>query len=160
MNDKSNNVSLTLYIVAFLFLITGLVIGYVSSTILHVKPSTKIAAVPNGERTLTLPSDATKIQECTDHHGEVYVKPDNLPKGPFYLVYHNKVIGLEYMLAVDEFTSGKAFKGLNALEATVDHINVGFISNTNQDEAECVFCNETHPFISFVGLVCITRLSY
>lgn len=50
----------------------------------------------------TLPVSAVKVSECIPHMGEHWVAPEDIPNGPFYLVSKNKILGLEYMFALDE----------------------------------------------------------
>lgn len=117
------------YIVIFLFLIVGLFGGYVLSTISPINKPEKVVDVAQTEKNeVVLPPDAVRIQACSDHRGTLYVRPQDIPIGPVYMVHDGKVIGIEFMLNQNEFLSGKSYKYLSALNITIDHVNTGLLS--------------------------------
>lgn len=117
------------YIVIFLFLIIGLIGGYVLSTISPTQKLGNTTELPRTEiKELTLPADAVRIQACSDHRGTLYIRPQDIPIGPIYMVHDGKVIGIEFMLNQNEFLSGKSYKYLSALNITIDHVNTGLLS--------------------------------
>lgn len=81
---------------------------------------------------VVLPTTAIRIQACSDRQGALYVEPQNIPAGPIYMVNKGDVIGVEYMLAKDEFLSGKSYDNLLALGIKVDHVRIGFLSNGHE----------------------------
>ncbi len=126
-----------IYIIALLFLITGIVAGYILSIISPTKQSGSIntnTAVDTKE--LSLPPDAVRIQACSDHRGALYVRPQDVPAGPIYMVHNGKIMGLEFMLDQGELSSGKAFKYLSALGMKVDHVNTGLLPHGHAGYAE------------------------
>lgn len=76
---------------------------------------------------ISLPKDAAKIKNCMNNKGELYVRPQDKSQGPFYMVYQNKVIGLEYKIEVEELDRDKKINGLNSLNAQVNHINITYL---------------------------------
>lgn len=77
---------------------------------------------------ITLPSDVVKIQSCAAHKGTLYVKPQNIPVGPVFMVNKGEVIGIEYMLSKANFLDGKSFNFLEGLGMKVNHVNIGLLS--------------------------------
>ncbi len=57
-----------------------------------------------------LPTDAIKISECVPAMGEHWVQPQNIPNGPYYVVYQGKVIGTEFMFKYEELPGEKVAK--------------------------------------------------
>jgi hypothetical protein len=67
----------------------------------------KPAAVTTTTDTVKLPSNAVKISDCVPLMGEHWVVLSNIPRGPYYVTYQNKVIGIEYMFKPDEIPGDK-----------------------------------------------------
>lgn len=91
------------YILVFLLVFFVGVSGYLlyntyTSPKSDTKSMTKAASTPQ----LSIPKDAVKISGCISHEGEHWVQPQNLPNGPFYVAYNNKVLAFEYMLSADQ----------------------------------------------------------
>ena len=72
---------------------------------------------------VSVPSNATMISQCTEGEGTQYVVPSNIPQGPIYNVWKNKVTGLEYMLAASDIAKGKT-DDLAMMNQKYDHIDV------------------------------------
>jgi len=75
------------------------------------------------ETPLKVPDDATVVAQCTPGEGKQYIAPKDIPNGPIYNVWNNKVIGLEYMLPESDIAAGKGLN-LAAMSATYDHTDV------------------------------------
>lgn len=119
--------------IAIVMLVIGVGFGYLLSNMLGGnKGTTNAPAVAQKSADLTLPPDAVRIQACSDHRGSLYVKPADIPVGPVYMVNNGKVIGVEFMLAKDEFLNGKSFKYLSGLGVKVDHVNIGLLSQGHE----------------------------
>ncbi len=54
-----------------------------------------------------LPPDAVKISECIPDMGEHWVRPQDTPSGPYYVVYQGKVVAIEFMFKPEDLP-GKA----------------------------------------------------
>jgi hypothetical protein len=81
-------------------------------------PQTSSAATP-----LKVPSDATIVSQCTPGEGTQYISPKDIPMGPIYNVWQNKVIGLEYMLPESDIAKDKGLN-LPAMVKQYDHVDV------------------------------------
>jgi hypothetical protein len=55
----------------------------------------------NAASTPTLPAAAVRLSGCVPFMGEHWADPKEVPNGITYLVYNNKVIGIEYMYKLD-----------------------------------------------------------
>jgi len=78
---------------------------------------------------LEIPKNATVIAECAVGRGKQYVLPEDIPTGPVYNVWNNKVIGVEFMVGRDELLSeNKTLVDLPLGGAVYDHINIGLLS--------------------------------
>ena len=62
----------------------------------------KSTPVQLSKPTLKIPSDLVKISGCIPYEGEHYVNPKDLPHGPYYIIYNNKVLALEYMFSPED----------------------------------------------------------
>lgn len=119
------------YILFLGLLILGVLVGVALSSLLLGKGgSTPEVKTQQGE--VILPTEAVRIQSCSDHRGTLYVKPNDIPVGPVYMVNNSKVIGIEFMLAKDEFLNGKSYKDLYASGIKVDHVNIGLLSQGHE----------------------------
>lgn len=95
-----------------------------------------------GPAALKLPDDAIKLTDVIPGMGEHWANPANMPGGPIYLVYEEKVIGIEYMW--DEDMMGEVsiptpegdvnFKQLAPVMvgATVDHVDIAFLPDGHE----------------------------
>lgn len=99
------------YIVAFIMLTLGLGLGYVFS---NVFPRYKTIEPVKTSSTTTdeavIPPDAVEVDSCEDYKGTLFVKPEDIPNGPIYMVYNGKVVGVEFLIGRDDFLAGKYFK--------------------------------------------------
>lgn len=97
-----------------------------------IKPAAKVA--PNSPATqatasLELPKNATAIAECAVGRGKQYALPKDIPTGPVYNVWNNKVIGIEFMVGRDELLSqNKTLVNLPLHGVAYDHVNIGLLS--------------------------------
>jgi hypothetical protein len=89
--------------------------GYASG-----KSAQAMASMAGG---LKVPSDATMIAQCATGEGTQYVLPKNIPQGPIYNVWNNKVTGVEYMLGESEIANLKT-QDLTMMGQKYDHIDV------------------------------------
>ena len=117
------------YLLAFGTLILGVALGYILNMLL---PTVNLKSVPQNQQPaksveIELPNDAVRIQSCSENRGALFVKPADIPVGPIYMVSDGKVIGLEFMLAQDEFLAGKNFSNLLGHNIKVDHVNTGLL---------------------------------
>lgn len=114
------------YLLALAVFIIGLALGALLFAY-YPKLMNKNEAPASLDNGITLPKDAAKVQDCVDNKGQLFAKPGDIPLGPVYMVYENKVIGLEYELNRDELLKGKVYDGLAALNIHVDHINTALL---------------------------------
>jgi hypothetical protein len=89
--------------------------GYASG-----KSAQAMASMAGG---LKVPSDATMIAQCATGEGTQYVLPKNIPQGPIYNVWNNKVTGVEYMLGESEIANLRT-QDLTMMGQKYDHIDV------------------------------------
>lgn len=115
------------YLVMLLLFIVGAGLGYALQQFLPKQADTKPATTAP-QKSLSLPADAVQIQACSTGRGTLYVKPQDIPVGPVYMVNKGKIIGIEFMLSRDDFLQGKDYKYLSGLGVVVDHVNVGLLS--------------------------------
>ncbi len=119
------------YLVMLVVLVVGVVLGYLVFRFYPNKSSS--APAPKVENSLTaLPNDAVLIQHCADHKGALYIKPNDIPVGPVYMIFNNALIGIEYMLGKDDFLNGKSYQNLAGLGVKVDHVNIGLLSQGHE----------------------------
>ena len=62
------------------------------------------------KKEINIPNDAVKISECVPNMGEHWVRPADIPAGPYYVVNKGKVVGLEYMFKSEDIPGEKAAK--------------------------------------------------
>ncbi len=77
---------------------------------------------------LQVPQGATIISQCSVGRGTQYVLPSDIPHGPVFNVYKGKVIGLEYMIGINDIQDGKSYINLPLYGRSYDHIDVGLLS--------------------------------
>ncbi len=120
------------YVLALITFLLGILLGY----FLLRSLTNENAAVPQTEKAtqgeIGLPVDTIQIQACADRKGSLYVRSGDIPVGPVYMVHEGKVIGIEFMLAKEDFLSGKSYKDLAGLNMEVDHVNVGLLSQGHE----------------------------
>lgn len=131
--EQSSGRGVLLYVFVLVALLIGVVGGYfLFKNLPSSNPSPSPVAVSNGE--IVLPADAVSIQKCSDHRGELFAKPSDIPLGPVYMVNQGKVIGIEYMLEKQKFLDGntQSFLNLPALGIKADHVNIGLLSQGHE----------------------------
>ncbi len=129
---KPTRSKLTLLWTALIMFIIGIIGGILLfATFPKSTPGPQSVTPP--QKAITLPKDAAKIQNCMNNKGELYVSPKDKPQGPFYMVYKNKVIGLEYKIEVEELFKNKKIDGLNSLNGQVNHINIKYLPSNEQE---------------------------
>ncbi len=123
-----------IYLLSIFTLILGIALGYVLfKTLPGIKTvNTSLPESTKEVKEITLPTDAVKIQLCSDHRGSLYIKPQDIPVGPVYMVNEGKVIGIEYMLEKDQVLDGQSYKGLTGLGIKIDHVNIGLLSQGHE----------------------------
>ncbi|MBI2021255.1 hypothetical protein HYS93_00010 [Candidatus Daviesbacteria bacterium] len=154
------------WISAFVF-IAGLGLGFLLFKFYPMnQPIKQTANVESKE--LKLPSDASIIQKCANRRGTLYIRPSDIPVGPIYMVNQGKIIGIEFMLAQEEFIKGKNYDSLMAgLSMDVNHVNIGLLShghegypnphyhvdiyNISPAEEKLIQCSEESPMESATG---------
>lgn len=72
---------------------------------------------------IAVPSSATIVSSCTPGEGIQYAIPKDLPGGPFYNVWQNKVVGMEYMVGQTTL-SKNPINNLQTHGVSVNHIDV------------------------------------
>lgn len=92
-------------------------------------PKPKPTPVASLADTFTLPQNATIISQCAKNRGTQYVLPKDIPLGPVYNVYNNKVIGIEYMIGKSDLIGGESYLNLPLNGQKYDHVNIGLLSN-------------------------------
>ncbi len=119
------------YILILVLFILGAILGYVLHQFL---PGSEKAPPPpvSPNTALTLPPDAVQIQACSNNRGTLYVKPQDIPVGPIYMVHKGKIVGIEFMLSQEDFVQGKNYKHLSGLGVNIDHVNVGLFSHGHE----------------------------
>lgn len=82
------------------------------------------------EPKIQVPANATIVSQCEPGEGVQFVEPKNIPGGPVYNVWQNKVVGLEYMVSKDDLINlNKDISNLTTMGAKFDHMNIGFVSH-------------------------------
>ena len=51
---------------------------------------------------ITLPSDLVKISGCIPFEGEHFVRAQDIPHGPFYVIHNGKLMAMEYMFELKD----------------------------------------------------------
>jgi hypothetical protein len=126
-----SSLSWKIYIVILLILFIGIGLGFMLNEYLPNTTdniSSNNGTVENTSSEIILPEDAVQIQSCADNKGALYIKPEDIPEGPVYMVNDGKVIGIEFMLNQAGFLSGESYRELEGLGVKVDHVNVGLLS--------------------------------
>lgn len=122
----------------YAFLLSMLIVGVASGyALISIAPSSLITRSPeriitkkiNDPSAFQLPRDAVVIQSCSDHRGKLYIRPQDIPMGPVYMVYNNRIIGIEYMLEKEDFMTGRSYDNLLAMNMQIDHMDTGLLSN-------------------------------
>lgn len=95
-----------------------------------------------GPAAMKLPDDAIKLTDVIPGMGEHWANPANMPLGPIYLVYEEKVIGIEYMWSEDmmqEVTiptpeGDEHFLALAPLPVgvVVDHVDIAYMEHGHE----------------------------
>lgn len=82
-------------------------------------------ALPSAD---TLPGDVIQVSPTVPGMGEHWANPATLPLGPIYCVHEGKIVCLEFMIAQEDFTSGKSWPALSGMQGLppVNHMNIGF----------------------------------
>lgn len=62
---------------------------------------------PQAKKIVTLPPGAVKISECVPDMGDHWVRPQDIPGGPYYVVYQGKVVSVEYMFKPEDIPGQK-----------------------------------------------------
>lgn len=72
-------------------------------------------------------SELVELPEFVPGLGVLYVNPETLPAGPF-LAYDRsgELVSTIYMVPLDDMNEQKAFTGLDAASADVDHVDFRF----------------------------------
>jgi hypothetical protein len=77
------------------------------------------------EETISVPKDATVTADCTQYRGKQYIVPKDIPMGPIYDVYQNKVVAVEYLIGQSELNNSiDTFKNLPLPHIDVDHLSI------------------------------------
>jgi len=115
------------YILLVIFLGVGLAVGYM---FFSKQPKSNVqVSSPVATNEIALPADAQKIEECDPGRGAMYIRPEDVPYGPVYLVHQSKVIGMEYMIPKDKIIANESMDFLTNKNVKIDHIAIGPIPN-------------------------------
>jgi len=98
------------------------------------------------EAALALPNETIKLSPVVPAMGEHWAVPTDLPFGPIYLVYNEKVIGIEYMMHEDELKanpitlpSGEVIGipvTMSTMGQSIDHVELTYMPKGHEgDEA-------------------------
>ncbi len=72
---------------------------------------------------IKVPANATIISQCTEGEGTQYVLPSDIPHGPIYNMWHDKVTGIEYMVGQDELMKAAAID-LSLYGGKMNHLDI------------------------------------
>lgn len=86
----------------------------------------------NTSQALAIPKNAVQIETCEDTKGSLFVEPQNIPQGPIYMSYKGQVVGVEYMLNLNQIMSNGKFDSLAAKNVKIDHVKFGYLSEGHQ----------------------------
>src|SRR5438093_461527 len=112
--------------VFYILLILALMIGVgAGSYILSKNQKTPSSNITKKEATVSLPADAQKIEECVNQEGALYIRQEDIPVGPVYMVHNNQIIGLQYMVPKDKIISNNSMDFLPSHGVKVDHVDIG-----------------------------------
>jgi hypothetical protein len=79
----------------------------------------------------TPPPGVVKVSECVPYMGEHWARPEDMPFGPIYTVYKDRLISIEYMPSQEAFEDGKSWQNLTfhyrGEPLAIDHANVEFM---------------------------------
>ncbi len=114
-----------IYILVAVIFLVGIVAGYILTNALP-KSTVQNLPVKTQTQALTLPKDAEMIETCSNHQGQLYIRPIDIPQGPVYMVNNGKIIGLEYMLAKQSFLDGQGVSNLPAMDINVNHVDITY----------------------------------
>lgn len=122
-SEKRKSFHISAYVLALFALIIGIILGYFYNA---EAPQVKVRTISNPVSTeeITIPKDAVIVSQCSNTQGTVYMRPNDIPNGPLYMVNKGKVIGLEYMVNKDQLIAGHRLDNLLGFNMKVDHINV------------------------------------
>lgn len=121
---QSKLVRLLLIVVVSLLLVAGIVyaafaVGFNRGHTAGRKDQTAASAAT----AIKVPSNATMVAQCTAGAGTQYVMPSDIPQGPIYNVWNNKVTGIEFMLAQSKIAANKTLD-IALKSQKYDHIDV------------------------------------
>lgn len=88
-------------------------------------------ALPGGD---ILPEGTVQLSPVVPTMGEHWGNPADMPLGPIYCVHNGEVVCLEYMIAQEDFESGKSWHDLAGIPGlpSVDHLNILFEENGHE----------------------------
>jgi hypothetical protein len=87
------------------------------------KNGQKAMSAEMSAQTIKIPQNATMVAQCAVGEGTQYVLPSDIPQGPIYNVWNNKVTGIEFMLAQSKIAANKTLD-LALKSQKYDHIDV------------------------------------
>lgn len=124
------------YLLGIIMFIVGIVCGillFITYPRFISKTPVKTQSASVSPTTLTLPKDAVMIQDCVDNKGALFAKSKDLSKDPIYMVYQNKIIGLEYSFFPDDFDNGNLAKDINTQDLKINHVNTSVVFSSQSD---------------------------
>lgn len=100
-----NNIQSGFFLPIVLAVIVAFAAGYFAnivlpSTLLNTPNPSSKSSQPSQD--ITLPTGLVKISGCIPFEGEHWVRPQDLPHGPFYVTNDKKVTAVEYMIEPEE----------------------------------------------------------
>jgi len=72
---------------------------------------------------LKVPANATIISQCSPGEGTQYVLPKDIPEGPIYNMWNNKITGIEYMLGQSKIAAAMT-QNLALMGQQYNHVDV------------------------------------
>jgi len=103
---------------------------------------------------IPLPEGLEKLSRCIPNMGEHHANPDDLPKGPIYLVDKGKVVGIEYTVHEEDLEgiirdNGHHRSGeptiMSALGMNVDHVQLNYLPDGMEGDEEARY--DVHLFL-------------
>jgi hypothetical protein len=79
----------------------------------------------------TPPPGVVKLTDCEPYMGEHWARREDMPLGPIYTVYKDRLISIEYMPSQKAFEDGKSWQNLTfqyrGRPLPINHANVDFM---------------------------------
>lgn len=150
-----------LWLILFLIVLAGCTAGaYVYGNnrgINGQKNATSSMVMKAANTPLKVPTGATIVSQCTAGEGTQYILPKNIPTGPIYNVWDNKVVGIEFMIGQNSLlTLNQDYYNLSLANGTFDHLDIVYepVGHAGFTEAHDHFILSTISYAAEKKITC------